>query len=199
MPATNQTLLDTPVPEVINMHTIIDDEDPRIRVRSMPVELPLSKEDEELLLKMHQYVIDSQDEEKCENEELLPAVGLAAIQLGINKQMLAVYSGDLGKNSFSWALVNPKIISKSKITCHLKDGEGCLSVPDRHIGVVCRPARIKVRAWDLLSRQDVVIDAIGYEAIVLQHEIDHLSGILYYDHIDLEHPTEPLPNSYEIG
>lgn len=162
---------------------IIHDDDPKLRGHSADVELPLNKEDEELLTALHQYVKDSQDDELCEQKNLSPAVGIAAIQVGVPKKMLAVVVPQDDGSFKEWALANPKIISRSMKKAALAGGEGCLSVPDAHEGYVLRPNHIKVRAYDLLTNQEVVIDESGYEAIVLQHEIDHLSGVLFYDRI----------------
>lgn len=169
----------------LSSKNIIPDSDERIRLRSENVELPLSEKDRELLLAMHRFVKDSTDETLCKEKDLIPSVGLAAIQLGVPKKMIAVVvpSDEEDEPDLEWALVNPKIISKSTQLAYLSGGEGCLSVPQAHPGPVPRPARIKVRGYDLLSDQNVVISAEGYPAIVLQHEIDHLSGILYYDRI----------------
>jgi len=167
---------------------IILDSDPRIRQKSQDVELPLSPEDKELLEAMVQYVRDSQDEEIAEAEGLDPAVGLAAIQLGIPKKMIAIVIPDEEGNTTELALVNPKIISESVQNAYLDGGEGCLSVKDEHPGHVFRHARIKVRAYDLHQNKKVVLSAEGYIAVVLQHEIDHLSGVLFYDRIDSENP-----------
>ena len=92
---------------------IILDSDPRIRSKSEPVTLPLSKEDEELLRAMITYVRDSQDDEIAEREGLRPAVGIAAIQLGIPKQLIAV-SVPTEDGSDEFALANPKIVSESR-------------------------------------------------------------------------------------
>ena len=86
------------------------------------------------------------------------------------------------------ALVNPKIISESVQNAYLDNGEGCLSVKGEHPGHVFRHARIKVRGYDLIQDKNVTISAEGYFAICLQHEIDHLSGTLFYDHIDANNP-----------
>ncbi len=179
---------------------IIKDTDPRIREHSEDVELPLSEENRELLLAMHQYVADSQVPELAEEKDLSPAVGIAAIQLGIPKKMIAVVvpSDEEDVEDLHLALANPKIISRSAKLGFLKNGEGCLSVPDAHEGIVCRPMRIKVRAYDLLTDQNVVITAQGYEAVVLQHEIDHLSGKLFYDHIDPQNPWHVPANANEV-
>ncbi len=167
----------------LSNQSIIKDDNPKIRERSADVELPLNDEDRELLEAMYHYVKDSQDEELCEKRDLTPSVGIAAIQVGVPKKMIAVVAENDEGEPVEWALVNPKIISKSVQMTALSKGEGCLSVPGSHPGVVPRPYKIKVRAYDLLTDQKVLIEAKGYEAIVLQHEIDHLSGTLFYDHI----------------
>ncbi len=172
--------------------SIIKDDNPQIRVRSENVSLPLNAEDRELLEAMYQYVKDSQDDELCQARDLTPSVGIAAIQLGVPKKMIAVVTENDEGEPVEWALVNPKIISKSVQMTGLSKGEGCLSVPGSHPGIVARPYHIKVKAYDLLSDQNVLIDAKGYEAIVLQHEIDHLSGILFYDHIRPNLNTEAM-------
>ena len=171
----------------INSSNIILDSDPRIRQKSELVSLPLNDEDKELLSSMLTYVRDSQDPEIAQKEGLQPAVGIAAIQLGIPKQLIAVvipYEDGVDEV----ALANPKIISESTQTGYLDSGEGCLSVKDEHPGHVFRHARIKVRGYDLIQDKNVVISAEGYFAIALQHEIDYLSGILFYDRIDKNNP-----------
>lgn len=171
----------------INSETIILDSDPVLRTKSKKVELPLSAEDQALLEDMLQYVKDSQDEEIAKEQGLQPAVGIAAIQLGIPKQMIAVVVPEEDV-VYEAALVNPRIISESVQNSYLENGEGCLSVKDEHPGHVFRHARIRVKGYDLIQQKMVTIKAEGYFAIALQHEIDHLSGILYYDRIDPEEP-----------
>lgn len=173
---------------------IILDTDPRIREKSQKVDLPLSPEDEELLNAMLTYVRHSQDDALCEAENLSPAVGIAAIQVGVPKAMLAVVVPEEDQ-VYEAALVNPKIISNSVQPAYLENGEGCLSVHDAHEGHVFRSARIKVRGYDLIQNKNVVISAQGYYAIALQHEIDHLSGILFYDRIDPADPWKEDPDA----
>lgn len=177
----------------LNNDSIIKDDHPSIRSVSKPVDLPLSKEDSELLRAMYDYVKDSQDDELCEKRNLSPAVGLAAIQVNQPKRMIAVVIPQEDGTTLEWALANPKIIQKSRQLAYLSGGEGCLSVPEVHEGAVCRPAQIKVRGYDLLTDQNVTILASGYAAMVLQHEIDHLFGVLYYDHIHGPAPKNALP------
>ena len=73
------------------MKDIIDDHDARIREISQPVKMPLSQEDEQLLLDMHEFLVNSQDEEISKKYQLRPAVGIAAVQLGILKRMCAIH------------------------------------------------------------------------------------------------------------
>lgn len=187
---------------LINNDTIVKDTDPIIRSVSAPVDLPLSKEDEQLLRDMFQYVKDSTDEEKAKELNLRPAVGISAIQVGVPKQMTAVICDDYDKNGelihFEYMLVNPKIISSSVQKAYLHAGEGCLSVVDEHEGYVVRSARIKVKAYDLLTDSNITIRARGYLAIVLQHEIDHFSGTLFYDHIRKDNPFEEVEGAIVI-
>ena len=86
--------------------------------------------------------------------------------------------------------VNPKIISHAVQKVALKEGEGCLSVPREVPGIVPRPKRVTVKYNDLEGNEKK-IRLRDYEAVVVQHEIDHLKGILFYDHIDEKTPWEP--------
>lgn len=181
---------------LINNDTIIKDTNPLIREKSELVSLPLSKEDETLLRDMLQYVKDSTDEEKATMLNLRPAVGISAIQVGIKKRMCAVAFDETDKDGnmvkYEFMLVNPKIVSRSVQPAYLESGEGCLSVENEHRGYVVRNARVTIRAFDLVQNQDVEIRARGYIAIVLQHELDHMDGILFYDHINKKEPNKPI-------
>lgn len=174
---------------LINDDTIIKDNSDLIRQKSLDVSLPLSKEDETLLREMLEYVDKSTNEEIAEKENLKPAVGISAIQVGIPKKMTAIILKDKdGNKVYEYALVNPKIVSNSVEKIYIKDGEGCLSVKDEHEGYVYRSKRVKVKGFDLIQNKDIEIKADGYLAIVLQHELDHFKGILYYDHINKKNP-----------
>lgn len=108
-----------------------------------------------------------------------PGVGLAAIQVGVDKQML-VY--DVAPNEPSrrlHVLINPKIVATEGQV--LSENEGCLSVPDYRANVK-RASRILVEGLDRDGNPER-IEAEGLLAIVLQHEIDHLNGTLFIDHI----------------
>lgn len=177
----------------INRETIVGDDDPIIRTRSKKVELPLSQEDQDLLMAMYTYVKESQDPDLAEEKNLQSAVGIAAIQIGIPKRLIAVVV-----DGAEYALANPRIKSRSIKQAFIADGEGCLSVPEPHQGYVYRPARVTVEGFDLLSGQNVSIEAQDMLSMCLQHEIDHLSGKLYYDHIDPEHPFYVDPQALQI-
>ena len=93
-----------------------------------------------------------------------------------------------------YQLVNPVILETSVRKCALEAGEGCLSVDELHEGLVHRYHKIKLKAYDALQDKEIVITASGFDAVVLQHEYDHLNGVLFYDHIDTNNPFKQLNN-----
>ena len=172
---------------------IVKDSNPIMKKKSLPVSLPLSQEDRETLDAMLDYLKLSQDEEYAQKHNIKTGIGLAAIQIGLLKRMFVVYYGE-GENLVQYQLVNPKIIEYSLKKCALKDGEGCLSVDNEHQGYAHRYYKIKMAAFDALTNQDIVITARGFDAIVLQHEYDHLDGLFFYDRIDPKRPNHQLLN-----
>lgn len=180
------------------MFKIVKDTNQSIREKSSDVDLPPSKDDIKLLKNMINYLKLSQDEKYAEKHNIRPGVGLAAPQIGINRKMIAIYYELDEKNKVELGLINPRIVSNSIKECYLKNGEGCLSVDEDHKGYVYRYFKITVKAFDVIQNKDIEIVARGYDAIVLQHEIDHLSGILYYDRIDKKNPFLKKDNSIEI-
>lgn len=172
---------------------IVKDTNPIMRKRSLPVEMPLSSEDKETLDMMLDYLIKSQDENYAKKHNIRPGVGMAAIQIGLLKRMFVIYY-QTDRGVVQYQLVNPVIIESSIRKCALSEGEGCLSVDKPHDGYVHRYYKIKLKAFDALQNKDIVITAAGYDAIVLQHEYDHLNGILFYDHIDTANPYKQLNN-----
>lgn len=172
---------------------IVKDNNPKLRQKSVEVSLPLSQEDYDTLYAMRDYLIKSQDEEYAEKHNIRAGVGLAAPQIGINKRMFAIYYQSEDK-LIEYLLVNPKIVESSIRTCALEGGEGCLSVDGEHNGLVHRYYKIVMKAFDALQNKDIEIKATGYDAVVLQHEYDHLSGILFYDRIKKDQPNTPLFN-----
>ncbi|MDE8032875.1 peptide deformylase [Erysipelothrix rhusiopathiae] len=176
----------------INMDTIVLDPNPVLREKCEPVSFPLSEENRNTLENMLQYVRDSRDPELAEKYNLQPANGIAAPQIGVAKQMTALVVDLEDKHgnikTVEYALVNPKIVSNSVKQCALSYGEGCLSIRKDYPGLVRRSQRIKVLAYDMITDQRIEIVAKDILAIVLQHEIDHLNGVLFYDHIDSKDP-----------
>ena len=172
---------------------IVKDSNPIMRQKSQPVPLPLSKEDKETLDEMLNYLKLSQDEEYAKKHNIRPGVGIAAIQIGLLKRMFCVYY-ELEDGIVQYQLVNPKIIEYSVKKCALRDGEGCLSVDGEHKGYSHRYYKIKMAAFDALTSRNIVITARGYDAIVLQHEYDHLDGLFFYDRIDQNNPNQQLFN-----
>jgi peptide deformylase len=108
-----------------------------------------------------------------------PGIGLAAVQVGIDQSLLVYDIAPKEEGRMLNVLINPKIISREGEI--LSEDEGCLSVPDLRANVK-RAARILVEAADR-DGNPVKIEAEGFLAIVLQHEIDHLNGTLIVDHI----------------
>jgi peptide deformylase len=108
-----------------------------------------------------------------------PGVGLAAIQVGIDQSFLVYDIQSQGDNRHLSVLINPRILeSEGQI---LSENEGCLSVPDFRADVK-RAARILVEGVDR-DGKPLRLEAEGMLAIVLQHEIDHLNGTLFIDHV----------------
>jgi peptide deformylase len=172
---------------------VVQDPHPVLRKRAHPVPLPLSTEDENLLLRLLDYVKKSQDHEYAEKHSIREGIGLAAPQVGISKRLIAIYYHQ-GEQLIQYALVNPLIVTNSVKQLALKGGEGCLSVPKVYPGYVYRSKKITVKAFDLLQNKEITIQAEGFDAIVLQHEIDHLNGILFYDYLNKEEPFKEKPN-----
>lgn len=162
------------------------------------VSFPISKEDKDLLLEMVEYLKSSQDEELSAKYNIRPGVGLAANQVGVKKKMIAIYFNDENEQLLQYALVNPKIVSYSVKLCCLDNGEGCLSVPKDIEGYVYRYNKITVKAFDVLTNKEITIKAKGYLSVILQHEIDHLDGILYTDRIDKKDPFKIIEDAIII-
>lgn len=166
---------------------ILGDDCKILRSNTKPLVLPLSSQDQEYINKMINYI------DACYNNEaevfgIKEGMAVAANQVGYDKSVIYVHFDDVDSKEQKYLLANPKIVSHSIIKSYLSTGEGCLSVNDEHQGYVPRYKKIKVKAFDLFSNQDIEIVADGLFSICLQHEIDHLSGILYYDHINQDDP-----------
>jgi peptide deformylase len=141
--------------------------DPRLKEKSKPVEGPVTA--------AHRALMDDMLETMYE----APGIGLAAIQVGEPVQIIVM---DLAREDESKApryFVNPEILWKSDELFAYE--EGCLSVPDIYDDVE-RPARVKLRYMNYKG-ETIEEDAEGLFAVCIQHEMDHLEGVLFIDHL----------------
>ena len=183
---------------LIDMDDIIREGNPTLRAVAEDVTFPLS--DQEIILgeKMMQFLHHSQDPVMAEKLGLRGGVGLAAPQLDISKRIIAVLvpnpedaDGNPPKEAYSLqeVMYNPKVVAHSVQDAALGDGEGCLSV-DRNVpGYVVRHARVTVEYFTKDGKKKR-IKLKGYNSIVVQHEIDHTNGIMFYDRINPNNPFE---------
>lgn len=143
---------------VLSIRTIGD---PVLRTEAKPVD-EVTDKTKELIKNMQDTMYDAS------------GVGLAAPQIGVLKRIIVV---DVGEGPLT--LINPEIVESSGSEI---DEEGCLSIPNEN-GNVERAARVVVEALDRDGRE-VEIEAEGLLARALQHEIDHLAGILFVDKVE---------------
>ncbi|MDR4946221.1 peptide deformylase [Neobacillus cucumis] len=176
---------------MIMMEDIIRDGHPTLRKVAEEVVMPASEEDKQILASLLEYVINSQNSEMAAKYGLRPGIGLAAPQINVSKRMIAVHLTDDKGTLYSYALYNPKIVSHSVEMAYLESGEGCLSVDEAIPGYVPRYARVTVKGVTL-DGEEVKLRLRGLPAICFQHEIDHLNGIMFYDHIDKQDPFKPV-------
>lgn len=108
-----------------------------------------------------------------------PGLGLAAIQIGVDRSIIVYDISPKEEGRHLEVLINPKITHTEGTL--VSEDEGCLSVPDFKSDVK-RAAAIRVEALDR-EGNPITIETDDFQAIVLQHEIDHLNGILFIDHI----------------
>jgi peptide deformylase len=145
--------------------TVLKVPDPRLRLKAQPVERV--DEDVHQLMQNMLAMLGPED-----------AVGLAATQVGIQKRVLVL---DFGREVHPHPLqmANPELLWKSDELVEFE--EGCLSVPGQY-AIVKRPKTIKVAYLDQNNKKQE-LSAEGLLADGIQHEIDHLNGILYVDHL----------------
>jgi peptide deformylase len=166
---------------------ILDEKDKRLREISKEVTFPLAKEDKKLIDDMLEHLVSSQIEEIAEKYDLRPGMGLAAVQLGVKKRYFVIAHEQEDKSFNKYIIINPKIVSHSEELIYAGGGEGCLSVNREVEGIVPRFARVTIEYQDvdgniqkLRAREEL--------SIAVQHEIDHLNGILFMDKIDKDDP-----------
>lgn len=153
---------------------IITTPDSRLRQKSQKVKF-VTDETKQIIADMVKLSLDW---EKDHPFELSAA--MAAPQMGINQRIIIVRDDmEAKENNHFTALINPEVIKTEGR--RQKDHEGCLSVPKIY-GLVSRPEKAKIKAM-LEDGTEVRIKTSGSLTRVLLHEIDHLNGILFIDHI----------------
>ena len=172
---------------MLKLKDILDEKDKKLRMISKEVVFPLTKKDKETIKKMIEYLTKSQIEEYAKKHNLRPGMGLSAIQLGIDKRYFVLVHEQKQNKFDNYIIINPKIISYSEELIYAGGGEGCLSVNREVEGIIPRHARITIEYFDeegnkqkLRAREEL--------SIAIQHEIDHLNGILFIDKIDKNDP-----------
>jgi peptide deformylase len=140
--------------------------DPRLKVKAKPV----AAVDDQIRRLMADML---------ETMYAAPGIGLAAPQVGVAKRVLVVDVAREGEPRQAMKIANPEILWRSAEL--LTTNEGCLSLPE-HYADVSRPAKIRLR---YLDEQNEIreIDVEGLLATCIQHEMDHLEGVLFVDHI----------------
>ena len=108
-----------------------------------------------------------------------PGIGLAAIQVGVAKRVIVMDLAREGEDKQPRYFVNPEILWRSEDTRPYE--EGCLSIPEIY-DEVDRPARVRVRYLNYQGEQ-VEEEAEGLFAVCIQHEMDHLEGVLFIDYL----------------
>lgn len=166
---------------------ILDEKDKRLRTKSENVVFPISKEEKETIKIAMDNLRYSQIEKYAKKYNLRAGWGLSAVQIGILKRWFIIVEEQDDSSFKEYFFANPKIISNSQEKIYVEQGEGCLSVNRDVPGIIPRYARVTVEAYDmngnkftLRVREDL--------AICVQHELDHLEGILFVDRIDKKNP-----------
>lgn len=173
---------------------ILDEKDKRLRKISKEASFPLSKEEKQLIQDSIKHLTYSQIEKYEKKYDLRPGMGLAFPQLGINKRIIVIVDEYEEGKFQNYVVVNPIIISNSEEIIAADAGEGCLSVNREVEGHVPRYARVTVTGFDE-DGNPLRIRAREELSIAFQHEIDHLNGILFFDHIN---KRKPFFNENEI-
>ncbi|MBY0565282.1 MAG: peptide deformylase [Hyphomonadaceae bacterium] len=149
------------------LRTILTAPDPVLKQTSKPVEGPVTDE--------HRALMD----DMLETMYAAPGIGLAAIQVGVPLRIIVMDLAREGEEKAPRHFVNPEVLWRSDDTQPYE--EGCLSVPDFYEEVE-RPARVKLRYLNYHG-EAIEEEAEGLYAVCIQHEMDHLEGVLFIDHL----------------
>jgi peptide deformylase len=146
--------------------------------------MPLSKKDlknkviQKEIDELVNFVYGKNNKGEKRNKNMVMTVGLSANQVGIDKRV-SVVDLAIGRKKYSdiHVLINPEIIWKSKTL--IERSESCINLPNVW-GIVKRSKKVKVKALDR-SGNELLLTLVGWPAILLQHETDHLNGKLFID------------------
>ena len=160
---------------------------------------PVLRKKSKVVEKFDQKLIDLL-EDMADTMYEADGVGLAAPQLGKSIQMIALLVPGFEDEEpiLNEVWINPRIMRESVKKACLKEGEGCLSVERDVPGIVLRSERVTVKYQDV-NGDEFVRTLTDYEAIVVQHEIDHLNGVMFYDHINKTQPMYIPKGAVVIG
>lgn len=150
----------------MSIREILTAPDPRLREVSKPVDAV----DDDLRALMDDMLETMYD---------APGIGLAAIQVGVPLRVIVMDLAGEDEEPAPYYFVNPEILDPSEETSLYE--EGCLSVPE-YFDEVERPARCRVKYLDYHGKEQM-LDAEGLLATCIQHEMDHLEGVLFIDHL----------------
>ena len=150
----------------MSQRKIVIEPDPILRKESEPIE----KVDNDL-----RKLLD----DMLETMYAAPGIGLAAVQVGILKRLIVIDISKDKEKKNPLFLINPEIVSKSKNTSIYE--EGCLSLPG-HFAEIERPAECQINFLDYNGKKKE-ISAKGLLSTCIQHELDHLNGVLFIDYL----------------
>ena len=150
----------------MTIRKILTEPDPFLREKSLKVE----KVTDEIRLLM---------DDMLETMYAAPGIGLAAIQIGVPKRVIVIDLAKDGEKKNPMYFVNPEIITNSKTDTSYE--EGCLSVPGQ-FAEISRPDKCKIKFLDYYG-EEKILETEGLLATCIQHEMDHLEGILFIDYL----------------
>ncbi len=174
---------------MLTMKDVIREGHPTLREKAVAVKLPLDEDTKALLKEMRQFLIHSQDPAMVEQYDFRPGVGLAAPQVNRSIRAMAIYTTDENYETlYDLVLINPVVLSHSTKQTYMPGGEGCLSIDREVEGLVPRHHKITFKAHQYDPIEDVLEEVTltfkGFLAVVFQHELDHLNGVLFPDRIE---------------
>ena len=150
----------------MTVKTIITEPNNILRQVSKPVE-KVGNEEQQLMRDM------------LETMYAANGIGLAAIQIGVPKRIIVMDISHDDKKKEPRYFVNPVILKKNSKTTTYE--EGCLSFPE-HFAEIDRPDKLKIEYIDENNKKKI-LSTDGFNSRIIQHELDHLNGILFVDHL----------------